>query len=188
MTAGDFRTGSIFKMEGNFYQVVESVQVQQPRLASFVRAKIRNMETGALQEKRFNVGDFFPDVDLRRQEMQFLYNEGKVYHFMDAITFDQVPVDEAMVKDAMVYSSDGMTFTFTYADDKLIGVSPPTFVVMKVEECPPAVAGDTARSALKNATLEGGLVIKVPMFVNSGDRVKVDTRTGTYVERADGKK
>ena len=184
MQAGDFRGGSIFKMDGNFYQVVEYQHIQQPRLAPFVRAKIRNMETGAQQEKRFNVGDRFPDVRLTRREMQFLFNEDKVYHFMDAETFDQIPVDEGMVSDAMQYNVDGITFTFTYADEKLIGVTAPTFVVMAIVECPPAVAGDTARSALKNATLESGMVVKVPMFVNQGDKVKIDTRTGTYVERA----
>ena len=184
MTAGDFRAGSIFKMEGNFYQVVESAHIQQPRMAAFVRAKIRNLETGGVQEKRFNVGEHFPDVDLTRKDMTFLYSEGKIYHFMEAETYEQVAVDERMVSDAMVYNTEGVVFTFTFADDKLIQVTPPTFVVMTVAECPPAVAGDTARAALKNATLESGLVVKVPMFVNSGDKIKIDTRTGSYSERA----
>ena len=184
MEAGEFRNGSIFKMDGNFYRVVEFQHVQQPRLAPIVKARIQNMETGAVQEKRFNVGDRFPDVQLRRQEMQFLYNEGTVYHFMDAETFDQIPVDEKMVADAMKYNVEGVLFTFTYADDKLIGVVAPNFVIMTVIECPPAVAGDTARSALKVATVEGGLEIKVPMFINAGDKIKVDTRNGSYSERA----
>ena len=184
MQAGDFRAGSIFKMEGNFYQVVESQHIQQPRMAAFVRAKIKNLETLAVQEKRFNVSDVFPNVSLTRKEMQFLYNEGKVYHFMENETFEQVAVDEKMVADAFAYNTEGLVYTFTYADDKLISVSAPTFVVLAVVDCPPAVAGDTARSALKNATLESGMVVKVPMFVNNGDKVKVDTRTGTYVERA----
>ena len=184
MTANEFRSGSIFKMEDKFFQVIESQQIQQPRMAAFVRAKIRNMETGAVQEKRFNTGDHFPDVALTRTEMQFLYNEGTVYHFMDGETFEQVAVDHKMVADAKKYNTEGLLFTFIYADEKLIQVSAPTFVVLTVAECPPAVAGDTARNALKNATLETGLVIKVPMFVNQGDRVKVDTRTDAYVERA----
>ena len=184
MIAGDFRPGSIFKMDNYFYQVVESQHIQQPRMAAFVRAKIKNLETSAVQEKRFNTGDHFPDVSLTRREMTFLYNEGKVYHFMDAETFEQIPVDEKMVADAMVYNTEGIAYTFTFADDKLIAVSPPTFVIMTVTEAPPAAAGDTARAALKNATLESGMVIKVPMFVNTGDKVKVDTRTGTYAERA----
>lgn len=184
MTAGEFRNGSIFKMDNIFFQVVEFQHVQQPRLAPIVKARIRNMETGSVLEKRFNVGDRFPDVQLTRREMQFLYNEDKVYHFMDAETFDQIPVNEGMVVDALRYNVEGITFTFTYADDKLIGVVAPNFVVMTVIECPPAVAGDTARAALKNATVENGLVVKVPMFVNAGDKIKVDTRTGGYVERA----
>jgi len=185
MTAGEFRTGSIFKMDGSFYKVIESATSQQQRQSSIVRTKIRDMETGVVKEMRFSPTDFFPDVELSFQKMQFMFNEGKVYHFMNVEDFEQIAVDESMIKDAIVYNSEDATFTFKYADDKLIEVTPAeTFVIMKIEECPPAVAGDTARSALKNATLEGGLVIKVPMFVNSGDRVKVDTRSGTYVERA----
>ena len=184
MKAGDFRAGTIFKMEGSFYQVVSSQHVQQPRMAAFVRANIRNMETGATQEKRFNVSDNYDDVDMSRREMQFLYNEDKVYHFMDGETFEQFPVDEGMVADAMRYNTEGLLFTFIYADEKLIGVQAPTFVVMEVTEAPPSVAGDTARAALKNATVEGGMTIKVPMFVNTGDKIKIDTRTGEYVERA----
>jgi len=184
MQAGDFKAGTIFKMENNYYIVVESQHIQQPRMAAFVRAKIKNMANGAVQEKRFNTGDHVQDVSLTRVEMQFLYNEDKVYHFMNAETFDQVAVDYAMVHEAMQYATDGVLFTFTYADDKLLAVSAPTFVVLTVSECPPAVAGDTARAALKNATLETGIIVKVPMFVNSGDKVKVDTRTASYVERA----
>ena len=184
MVAGDFRAGSIFKMDGNYYFVVESTHVQQPRMAAFVRAKIKNLETGAVQEKRFNTGEHFPDVDFGRKDMQFLYNEGEVYHFMHPETFEQEAVSKKLVEDALKYNVEGVLFTFTTADEKLISVTPPTFVVMTVEETPPAVAGDTARNALKSATCEGGLVVKVPMFVNSGDRIKVDTRDGTYVERA----
>lgn len=184
MNAGDFRAGSIFKMDGTFFQVIESTHIQQPRLAAFVRAKIKNMENGAVQEKRFNTGDHFPDVSLTRKDMQFLYSEGKVYHFMDPVTFDQIPVDERHVVDAMRFNTEGVLFTFTYADEKLLSVSAPTFVVLTVTESPPSVAGDTARAALKNATMETGLVVKVPMFVNTGDRVKIDTRTSSYVERA----
>ena len=184
MEAGKFRAGTLFKMEGHFYRVVEAQNIQQPRMAAFVRAKIKNIETGAVQEKRFNVGDHFPDVDMTRRQMQFLYNEDKVYYFMDPETFEQEPVDKALVEDALLYHADGTTYTFESADGKLISVTPPTFVVLTITECAPSVAGDTARNALKNATLESGLEIKVPMFVNNGDKVKVDTRDGTYVERA----
>jgi len=184
MYAGDFRAGSIFKDGHIFFQVVESQHIQQPRMAAFVRAKIKNLETGAVQERRFNTGDHFPDVSLTRKEFTFLYNEDNIFHFMEQETFEQVAVDQVLVVDAMKYNSEGVVFTFTFADDKLIAVNPPTFVIMEIIESPPSVAGDTARAALKNATLEGGLVIKVPMFVNTGDKVKVDTRTCSYVERA----
>jgi len=184
MVAGDFRAGHIFKMDNKFWFVVSSTHVQQPRMAAFVRAKIKDLETGAVQEKRFNTGEHFPDVDFGRKEMQFLYNEGEVYHFMDPETFEQEAVSKKLVEDALIYNVDGVLFTFTTADEKIISVTPPTFVVMTITECPPAVAGDTARNAMKTATVEGGLEIKVPMFVNSGDKVKVDTRDGTYVERA----
>lgn len=184
MKAGDFRRGSIFKMDNHFWQVEESTHVQQPRMAAFVRATIVNLETGARREDRFNVGDHFPDVSLTRKEFSFLYNEGKVYHFMEQETYEQLAVDEKLVLDAMRYNTEGVLFTFTFADDKLLTVVAPTFVVMTITECPPATPGDTARAALKNATLETGLTVKVPMFVNNGDRVKIDTRTGSYVERA----
>ena len=183
MEASKFRAGTIFKMDNSFYRVIESQQIQQPRMAAFVRAKIKNIETGAVQEKRFNPGDHFPDVMMERKQMQFLYNEDSIYHFMDPETFEQIPVDKEMVADAMQYHADGTIYTFDSADGKLLSVSPPTFVVLQIVECPPSVAGDTARAALKNATLESGLEIKVPMFINNGDKVKVDTRDGTYVER-----
>lgn len=184
MEAGKFRNGSIFKMEGAAYQVVEYAHIQQPRLAPFVRAKIKNLETGAVQEKRFNVSDYFEEVDLNRRQMQFSYNVDKVYTFMDAETFDQIDVNQSLVQDALQYHTDGAVYTFTMIDDKVISITPETFVVLAVTQTEPSVAGDTARSAMKNATLESGLVIKVPMFVNSGDKVKVDTRTATYAERA----
>ena len=184
MEAGKFRAGTLFKMEGAFYKVIESQNVQQPRMAAFVRAKIKNIETGAVQEKRFNVGDHFPDVDMSRKQMQFLYNEGNVYYFMDPETFEQEPVDKALVEDALKYHADGTIYTFESADGKLINVTPPTFVVLAITECAPSVAGDTARNALKSAKLESGIEVKVPMFVNNGDKVKVDTRNGAYVERA----
>jgi len=184
MQAGDLRAGSMFQMEGNIYTVVESAHIQQPRMAAFVRAKIKNIETGAVQEKRFNVGENLADVQLTRRDMQFIYNEGTVYYFMDPETFEQIPVDYKLVQDAIKYNTEGVLFTFLSVDEKIISVTPPTFVVLTIVECPPSVAGDTARNALKNAKLETGIEIKVPMFVNNGDRVKVDTRNGTYSERA----
>jgi len=184
MEAGKFRAGTMFKMDGHFYRVVSYEHIQQPRLAPIVRARIKNLETGAVQERRFSTTDYFPDVSMERAEMQFLYSEGTVYYFMHPETFEQVPVDKKLVEDAMQYHTDGTIYTFESADGKLMNVSPPTFVALTVVETEPSVAGDTARNAMKNAKLESGLEIKVPMFVSSGDRVKVDTRDATYAERA----
>jgi len=173
-------------MEGHFYRVIESAKIQQPRMVAFVRARIKNIETGAVQEKRFNTDDIFPDVEMTRKEMQFSYEDGGLYYFMDLETCDLVPVNAEMCEYALRYNTDAneITFTFDFADDKLLNISPPTFVVLTVTDTEPAVAGDTARSAMKNAKLESGLEVKVPMFVSNGDRVKVDTRDGTYSERA----
>ena len=185
MKAGDFKANSIFKMEGNFYKVVESQKIQQPRLAAFVRARIKNIETGAVQEKRFNTDDIFPDVEITRKEMQFSYPDDNLFYFVDTETWEPVPVNKDMAEEALLYNNEAneTIYTFDYADGKLIGINPPTFVVLRVTETEPSVSGDTARNALKNATLESGLVVKVQMFINNGDRVKVDTRTATYVER-----
>ena len=186
MRASDFRANSIFKMEGNFYKVIDSQRVQQPRMAAFVRARIKNIETGAVQEKRFNTDDVFPDVEITRRDMQFSYEDGGLYYFMDLETCDFTPVNKDMASDALLYNNEAneTVYTFEYADSKLLSVNPPTFVVLQVTETEPSVTGDTARNALKNAKLESGLVVKVQMFINNGDRVKIDTRTSSYVERA----
>ena len=174
----------MFKMDGASWLVVDYSHIQQPRLAPFVRAKIKNIETGAVQEKRFDVGEYFEEVELERRTMQFSYNVDKVYSFMDAETFDQIDVDEELAKDAMQYHTDGATYTFVMLDEKVIAITPETFVILTVLETEPSVAGDTARNALKNAKLESGISIKVPMFVNNGDKIKVDTRDASYSERA----
>jgi len=173
-------------MDGHFYRVVESAKIQQPRMVAFVRAKIKNLETGAVQEKRFNTDDIFPNVDMTRKEMQFSYEDGGLFYFMDLETCDLVPVNADMCENALQYNTDAneITFSFEYADGKLLNISPPTFVALTVTQTEPAVAGDTARSAMKHAKLESGLDVMVPMFVKTGDRVKVDTRDGTYQERA----
>jgi elongation factor P len=186
MKAADFRANSLFKMDGSFYRVVESQRVQQPRMAAFVRAKIKNIETGAVQEKRFNTGDIFPDIEITKREMQFSYADGDLYYFVDTETWEPVPVNRSMAQDALLYNNEAneTLYTFDYADGKLLGINPPTFVVLTVTETEPSVAGDTARNAMINAVLESGLNIKVQMFVNVGDKVRVDTRTASYVERA----
>ena len=184
MEAGKFRSGTTFKMDNAFWRVVEAQNIQQPRMAAFVRARIKNIETGAVQEKRFNVGDYFDDVELTKKEVQFSYQEGEIFYFMDNETFDLIPVNRDLAEEPLKYHTDGTNYSFEYCDEKIVNIAPPTFVVLTVLETEPSVAGDTARNALKNAKLDSGISVKVPMFINNGDKVRVDTRTGTYAERA----
>jgi len=173
-------------MDGKFFRVVECQKVQQPRLAAFLRAKIKNIENGATQEVNFKMNESFDDVETSKRMMKFSYIDGDIYYFMEEETFEMVPVNASDAKDALLYHTeegDGVVFTFEYANGKLLGIVPPTFVVLRVTDTEPAVAGDTARNTLKNATLESGLVVRVQMFISNGDRIKVDTRTGEYVER-----
>jgi len=187
MKAGDLKSGTLFKMDGKFFRVVECQKVQQPRLAAFLRAKIKNIETGAVQEINFKMVETFEDVEVERRYLKFSYADGDLYYFIEEETWESVPVSAKDAKEALLYNSEeegGTIYTFEYANGKLLSISPPTFVVLRVTETEPSVPGDTARNALKNATLDSGLVVRVQMFVNTGDKIKVDTRTGEYVERA----
>ena len=183
MTAGEFRAGNIFKMDNKFFMVVESLHVSQPRMAAFVRAKIKNVETGAVQEKRLNVGDYFPDVEFVRKELVFSYEDDGVCHFADSESWEETLVNKDIAAEALKYNQEGIHFTFTSVDGKIISISPPTFVELIVAQTDPSTAGDTVKNALKPAIMETGINVNVPMFVNSGDKIKVDTRTGEYVSR-----
>ena len=183
MTANDFKMGTTFEMEGNIYQVVDFQHVQQPRLAAFVRAKIKNVETGQVLEKRFNTGDKVGDAMIEKKEMQYLYSDGDLYYFMDTETYDQIPLDKATVEDALKYVKENGTVTIHTALNRVVAVVPPLFVELKIVECEPGVAGDTAKNVTKPATMETGLVVRVPLFVNQDETIRVDTRTGEYVER-----
>ena len=172
-------------MDGKFYTVVECQKVQQPRLAAFMRAKIKNLENGAVQEINFKPNESFEDVEVTKRLMKFSYADGDLLYFMEEETFETEPVAKSMAEGAMKYDNEvePIVYTFEYINGKLARVIPPTFVVLKVIETDPAVAGDTARNALKNAKLESGLTIRVQMFIANGDLVRIDTRTGEYVER-----
>ena len=186
MKAGDFKVGAVFRYDGKICKVISAAPIQQPRLAAFMRTKFRNIETGQVLEENFGMGDFFPDVDLTRKQMQFSYQDGDLFYFMELETCDIVPVNRDMCEQILRFNSEEnpTEYTFEYADGKLYNITPPNFVVLTITETEAAVAGDTARSAMKNAKLDSGLEIKVPMFVKNGDKVKVDTRDGTYSERA----
>lgn len=175
----------MFLMDGKIFRVVECQKVQQPRLAAFMRAKIKNVKNGAVQEINFKPNESFDDVEITKRYFKFSYADDDLYYFMEEETFEMLPVNKNVAADALLYNTEEnpTVFTFEYANGDLLGIIPPTFVILKVVETDPSVAGDTARNALKSAKLESGLVVKVQMFINNGDRVKIDTRTGEYVER-----
>ena len=183
MTTGDLKIGSTFIMDNNIYVVVEWQHVCQPRLAAFIRGRIKNVETGQVLERNFKTNEKVDEAVIEKREMQYLYNDGELYYFMDKENFEQIPLNTADCQDALKYIVEMMDVTVNSCNGRVISVTPPLFVELQIVECEPAVQGDTSKSAMKPAKLETGLEIKVPLFVNQDDRVRIDTRTGEYMER-----
>lgn len=183
MQTGDIKTGMTFKFDGKIYTAVEWQHVCQPRLAAFIRARIKNVETGAVLERNFKTNENVEICQITRREMQYLYNDNGIYYFMDMENYEQMPLSEDQVGNAMKYMVENTMATIEAVDGKVIAVNPPLFVELKVTNCEPAVQGDTSKSAMKTAKLETGLEIKVPLFVEEGNIVRVDTRTAEYMER-----
>ena len=179
----DFRNGYTMKLEGAIYQIVDFQHVKPGKGVAFVRTRLKNVETGAVLDRTFRSGDKVEEVRIEKREMQFLYSEGDTYHFMDMETYDQTAVPRATVgAGAGLLLENGQAFVLV-AEGRTIGVELPNFVELKVTHTEPGVKGDTATGATKPATLETGATVSVPLFVNQGDVLKIDTRTGEYVER-----
>lgn len=184
ITAGDFRKGVTFEMEGNIYLVVDFLHVKPGKGSPFVRAKIKNIVTGQVIERTFNPSDKFQVAVIERKEMQYLYNEGGLYYFMDMETYDQIPLNKNQVEDTLNFIMENMMVNIQFYKGNAFSVLPPNFVELEVVDCEPGLQGDTSKAGNKPATLETGLVIQVPLFVNTGDRIRVDTREGgAYMER-----
>ena len=183
ISAGDFRKGVNFEMEGKIYNVVDFQHVKPGKGAAFVRAKIKNIVTGQSLERTFNPSEKFEPVRIETKEMQYLYNESDLYYFMDMETFEQIPFNKDQVEDALQFITENMTATVQFYKGNAFSVVPPTFVELTIVDCEPGVQGDTSKAGNKPATLETGYIIQVPLFVNNGETIRVDTRTGTYMER-----
>lgn len=183
ITAGDFRKGVTFEYEGNVFVVVEFLHVKPGKGSPFVRTTIKNVVTGQVLERTFNPTDKFQVAVIERKEMQYLYNEGDLYYFMDMETYDQIPLNYDQVQEAMKYVIENMMVSIQFYKGKAFSVLPPMFVELNIVDCEPGIQGDTSKAGNKPATLETGLVIQVPLFVNNGDRIRIDTRTGEYMER-----
>ncbi len=184
VSAGDFRNGVTFEMDGNVYQIVEFLHVKPGKGAAFVRAKIRNVIAGSVTERTFNPNDKFPTAYIERKEMDFSYEDGGLYYFMDPETYEMVPIGKDDMGDNFKFVKENMTCKVLSYKGKVFGVEPPTFVELQVTQTDPGFKGDTATNATKPATLETGAEIRVPLFINEGDMIRIDTRTGEYMERA----
>ncbi len=184
ISAGDFRNGVTFEMEGNVYQIVEFQHVKPGKGAAFVRTKLKNVINGGVVEKTFRPTDKMPKAHIERKDMEYLYNDGELYYFMDQESYEQMPLNADQLGDALRFVKENMLVKILSYKGSVFGVEPPNFVELQVTETEPGVKGDTATGAQKPATLETGATINVPLFIDQGDMIRVDTRTGEYMERA----
>ena len=184
ITAGDFRNGVTFDDNGQVFQVIEFLHVKPGKGAAFVRTKLKNVITGAVLERTFSPTDKFENAYIERKDMEYLYNDGDLYYFMDQETYDQVPINASQLGDNFKFVKENMVCKICSYKGNVFGVEPPTFVELEVTQTDPGFKGDTATNATKPATLETGAEIRVPLFINEGDHIRIDTRTGEYMERA----
>lgn len=184
ISAGEFRNGVTFEMDGQVFQVVEFQHVKPGKGAAFVRTKYRNVRTGSVVERSFNPSEKFERAQLDRSDMTYLYRDGDLHYFMDVDTYEQVPFSSEALGDSLTFLKENMVCKVLSYKGEVFGIEPPIFVELEVTECEPGVRGDTATNVTKNAVVETGAVVKVPLFINQGERIRIDTRTGEYMERA----
>ena len=183
ITAGDFRNGVTFEMDGNVVSIIEFQHVKPGKGAAFVRTKIRNVITGAVTERTFNPNDKYPTAYIERKDMQYLYSDGGLYYFMNVETFDQVGLTEEQVGDSLKFVKENEMVKICSHNGNVFAIEPPLFVELVVTETEPGFAGNTAQGATNPAIVETGAQVMVPLFVNQGDKLKIDTRTGEYLSR-----
>ncbi|MGH2404347.1 MAG: elongation factor P [bacterium] len=184
ISSNDFRPGVVVTLDGDLYAIVASQHVKRGRGSAYVRARVRNLKTGAITERTFNAGERVPHAFLERRVMQYLYQQDTEYVFMDQQSFEQVSLNADLLGDATQFMRDNTVVTVVYYDDRPIAVELPNAVELAVVETAPGIRGDTASGGSKPARLETGAVVQVPLFVQEGDTIRVDTRTGEYLERA----
>ncbi|MCQ2560127.1 MAG: elongation factor P [Clostridia bacterium] len=184
VSTNEFKTGLTIEFENDVYQVVEFQHVKPGKGSAFVRAKITNLRTGAVIERTFNAGEKLPKARVERREVQYLYNDGSDYNFMDMESFDQIALSVDDLGDAVKYLKENMMIKIMSYNGQSLGVDLPNFVELEVVETEPGIKGDTATGGTKPATLETGYIVQVPFFVNVGDVLQIDTRSGQYLKRA----
>ncbi|NLW64623.1 MAG: elongation factor P [Clostridiales bacterium] len=186
ITAGDFRNGVTFEMDGKVMQVIEFQHVKPGKGAAFVRTKMKNVITGGVTETSFNPTEKFENAYVDRKSMEFSYADGDIYYFMDPESYELIPIDKSILTDGFRFVKENMVCTVSSYKGNVFSVEAPNFVELEITETDPGFAGNTATNATKPATLETGAEIKVPLFIEPGEHIKIDTRTGEYLERAKG--
>lgn len=184
VSAGDFKKGLTIEIDGQVWVIVDFQHVKPGKGAAFVRTKMKNIMQGNVLEKTFNPTEKFPKAHVDRKEMEYLYSDGELYYFMDNETYEQLPLNKSQVEDALQYIKENMTATIKFFKGEAFSVEPPNFVELQISETEPGFKGDTATAGNKPAILETGAKVMVPLFISEGDMIRVDTRTGEYMERA----
>ena len=183
VSAGDFKKGLTIEIDGQVWVVVDFQHVKPGKGAAFVRTKLKNIMQGNVLERTFSPTDKFPKAHVETKSMEYLYSDGELYYFMDQETYEQIPLNHSQVEDALNYIKENMPVTIKFFKGQAFSVEPPNFVELVVTETEPGFKGDTATAGSKPAILETGAKIMVPLFVNQGDKIRVDTRTGEYMKR-----
>ena len=183
ISAGDFRNGITIELEGNIYQIIEFQHVKPGKGAAFVRTKLKNIKSGGVVEKTFRPTEKCPQARIERKDYQYLYADGDLYYFMDVETYDQIALSKDDIGDALKFVKENEMVKLCSHNGSVFSVEPPLFVELVITECEPGVKGDTATGATKPCTVETGAQVSVPLFVNEGDTIKIDTRTGEYLSR-----
>jgi elongation factor P len=184
ISSNEFRTGLTIEVDGEIFSVVEFMHVKPGKGSAFVRTKLKNRRTGGIVERTFRAGEKVTRAHIERREMQYLYNDGDNYYFMDTGTYEQTSLRKDQLDDAVKYLKDNMNIHILDYQGETIGIELPNAVELEVVETEPGVKGDTATGASKNAVLETGATIQVPLFIETGDVIRIDTRSGQYIERA----
>ncbi len=184
VSAGDFRNGITVEIEGNVFQIIEFQHVKPGKGAAFVRTKLKNIKSGGVVEKTFRPTEKFENAHIERVDMQYLYSDGDLFYFMDMNTYEQLPLSKDMIGDALKFVKENEMVKVCSHKGQVFSIEPPLFVELEITETEPGFKGDTATGATKPATVETGAVVYVPLFVDQGDKIKIDTRTGEYLSRA----
>ena len=183
ISAGEFKNGLTLEIEGQVCQIMEFQHVKPGKGAAIVKAKLKNLRTGSILEQTFNAGIKIPTAHISKQQMQYLYNSGSTYSFMNMETYEQIELEESQIKDQVKYLKEGLNVYITFYEGEMLGIDLPEKIDYKIVNTEPAVKGNTATNATKDAIVETGLLVRVPLFIDEGEEIIVSTRDGKYVSR-----